>query len=80
MGHTATGGGGGGGCRAPAPGQPAECGVRLTFQPRLGFYLDLEITGGGGILGKKRKVRNVIREGKKERKARVRHKGQKQKH
>lgn len=62
MGHTATGGLGG--CRALAPGHPAECGVRLTFQPLLGFYLDLEIVGGGGTLGKKRKVRNVIREGK----------------
>ena len=57
------------GCRAPAPGHPTECGVRLTFQPLLGFYLDLEITGGGGILGKKRKVRNVIREGKKGKKS-----------
>lgn len=70
-GHTATRGGGGvvGGCRAPAPGHPAECGVRLTFQPLLGFYLDLEIAGGGGTLGKKRKVRNVIREGKKGKKS-----------
>lgn len=61
MGHTATGVGG-----MPGSGPRSSCRVwsPFTFQPLLGFYLDLEIVGAGGTLGKKRKVRNVIREGK----------------
>ena len=53
------------GCRAPAPGHPAECGVRLTFRPLLGFYLDLEIVGGRKDIGKEKKSQECDKRGKK---------------
>lgn len=44
----------------PAPGHPAEGGVYLTFQPLLGFHLDLGI-GGRGDIGKEKKKQQCDR-------------------